>query len=66
MVQLGVVNSCHSGVQIGLLNFNEVWKVMFPVEKYKFIQTIIKKITLFRDQVKIEYNSEALSGLARG
>jgi hypothetical protein len=39
---------------------------MFPVERYKFIQTVIKKITLFRDQVKIEYNSEALSGLVRG
>ena len=59
-------NLTEDEVRQSFSNFNEVWKVMFPVEKYKFIQTIIKKITLFRDQVKIEYNSEALSGLARG
>ena len=59
-------NLTEDEVRQSFSNFNEVWKVMFPVERYKFIQTIIKKITLFRDQVKIEYNSEALSGLARG
>ena len=40
-----------------------VWDVMYPVEKYKLIRTIIKSITVFRDHIKIEYNKEALSGL---
>ena len=40
-----------------------VWDVMYPVEKYKLIRTIIKSITVFRDRIKIEYNKEALSGL---
>jgi hypothetical protein len=44
-------------------NLSSVWDIMYPVEKYKFIRTIIKKITIFRDQIKIEYNKEALSGL---
>ena len=38
---------------------------MFPAERFKFIQTIIKKITVFRDQVRIEYNKKALSGLVK-
>ena len=39
------------------------WDVMCPVEKYKFIQTVIRKITVFRDQIKIEYDKDAISGL---
>ena len=46
-------------------NLSAVWDVMYPVEKYKFIQIIIKKITVFRDKIKIEYNQEALCGLAK-
>ena len=46
-------------------DLGSVWKVMFPAERFKFIQTIIKKITVFRDQVKIEYNKKALSGLVK-
>ena len=44
-------------------NLSAVWDVMYPVEKYKLIQTIISNITVFRDRIKIEYNKEALSGL---
>ncbi len=41
-------------------DLGSVWKVMFPAERFKFIQTIIKKITVFRDQVKIEYKKGPL------
>ena len=44
-------------------DLSAVWDVMYPVEKYKLIQTIISNITVFRDQIKIEYNKEAISGL---
>ena len=44
-------------------NLSAVWDVMYPVEKYKLIQTIISNITVFRDRIKIEYNKEAISGL---
>ena len=46
-------------------NLSAVWDVMYPVEKYKFIQIIIKKITVFRDKIKIEYNQKALCGLTK-
>ena len=46
-------------------NLSAVWDVMYPVEKYKFIQIIIKKKTVFRDKIKNEYNQEALCGLAK-
>jgi len=46
-------------------NISAIWDHMYPVEKYKFIQIIIKKITVFRDKIKIEYNQEALCGLAK-
>ena len=44
-------------------NLSAVWDVMYPVEKYKLIQTMIKNITVFRDRIKIEYNKDALGGL---
>ncbi len=59
-------NLTEADVGKAFTDLKEVWKVMFPVERYKFIQTIIKKITVFRDQIKIEYNKEALSGLVKG
>ena len=46
-------------------NLSAVWDVMYPVEKYKLIQTIISNITVFRDRIKIEYNQEVLCGLAK-
>ena len=46
-------------------DLNAVWDLMYPVEKYKFIQTVIKNITVFRDKIKIEYNQKALCGLAK-
>ena len=59
-------NLTEADVGKAFTDLKEVWKVMFPVERYKFIQTVIKKITVFRDQIKIEYNKEALSGLVKG
>ncbi len=44
-------------------NLSSVWDIMYPVEKYKLIQTMIKNITVFRDRIKIEYNKDALGGL---
>ena len=52
-------------VRKAFVDLNAVWKVMYPVERYKLIQTIIKKITVFRDQVKIEYNGKAINGLVK-
>ena len=46
-------------------DLNAIWDLMYPVEKYKFIQTVIKNITVFRDKIKIEYNQKALCGLAK-
>ena len=33
---------------------------MFPVEQYKFIRTIIAKVTVFTDKIKIEYDTHGL------
>ena len=33
---------------------------MFPVEQYKFSRTVIAKVTVFPDQVKIEYDTRGL------
>ena len=33
---------------------------MFPVEQYQVIHMLISKITVFRDQVKIEYKIKGL------
>ena len=46
-------------------DLNAIWDLMYPVEKYKFIQTVIKNITVFRDKIKIEYNQKALCGLTK-
>ena len=46
-------------------DLDAVWRVMFPAERYKLIQTLVKKITVFRDQIKIEYNKKALTRLVK-
>ena len=43
-----------------LQNLQETWSNMFPVEQYQVIHMLISKITVFRDQVKIEYKIEGL------
>ena len=57
-------------VDKGGIVHTSIGKVSFTPQMLKenakeFIQTIIKKITVFRDQVKIEYNKKALSGLVK-
>ena len=56
-------NLTEEQVSKSFADLSAVWDVMYPVEKYKLIQTIISKITVFRDQIKIEYNKDAISGL---
>ena len=34
-----------------------VWDVMFPVERYKFINEVVEKITVHIDRVEIEYKT---------
>ena len=46
-------------------DLGKVWEVMFPVEQYKFIRTIIAKVTVFPDQVKIEYDTQGLEQIIR-
>jgi len=42
-----------------------VWDVMFPVERYKFIREVIRKVTVFPEEVKIQYNAENLAQVIR-
>ncbi|MDD4455907.1 MAG: recombinase family protein [Candidatus Methanomethylophilaceae archaeon] len=41
-------------------DLGKVWEVMFPVEQYQFIRAVIAKVTVFPDQVKIEYDTRGL------
>ena len=41
-------------------DFAQVWDVMFPVERFRFIQEVIRQVTVFPDKVKIEYNTQEL------
>ena len=38
---------------------------MFPVERFRFIQEVIRQVTVFPDKVKIEYNTEGLKQIMR-
>ena len=42
-----------------------VWDVMFPVERYKFIREVIRKVTVFPEEVKIQYKAEGLAQVIR-
>jgi len=39
--------------------------IMFPVERFRFIQEVIRQVTVFPDKVKIEYNTEGLKQTMR-
>jgi site-specific DNA recombinase len=43
-----------------LQNLRNVWDVMFPGEKHKFIRAIIERMTITPDEVRIEYNVQGL------
>ncbi|MDD4443432.1 MAG: recombinase family protein [Kiritimatiellae bacterium] len=38
----------------------KVWDLMFPVEQYKFMRTVIAKVTVHPDKVAIEYDTHGL------
>ena len=40
-----------------------VWDVMFPVERYKFINEVVEKITVHIDRVEIEYKTDGLEAV---
>ena len=40
-----------------------VWDVMFPVERYKFINEVAEKITVHIDRVEIEYKTDGLEAV---
>ena len=50
-------------VQKAFDDLTNVWDVMFPVEKYKFINEIIAGITVFPDRVEIEYKTDGLEAV---
>ena len=47
-------------VRTAFADLVKVWDVMFPVEQYKFIRSIIAGITVYPDKVKIEYDTAGL------
>lgn len=50
-------------VQTAFADLVKVWDVMFPVEQYKFIRTVIAGITVFPDKVTIEYKTRGLESV---
>ena len=50
-------------VQTALSDLVKVWDVMFPVERYKFIRTIIMGVIVCPDKVTIEYNTQGLESV---
>ena len=50
-------------VQTAFADLMSVWDVMFPVERYKFIRTVIAGITVWPDKVTIEYNTRGLESV---
>lgn len=50
-------------VHNALADLNSVWEVMFPVEQYKFIRSIVSRIIVYPDKVKIRYNIEGIETL---
>ena len=50
-------------VQQAFDNLTNVWDVMFPVERYKFINEVVKQITVHIDRVEIEYKTDGLEAV---
>ena len=44
-------------------DLTNVWDVMFPVERYKFINEVVEKITVHIDRVEIEYKTDGLEAV---
>ena len=58
-------NKCilHTPVQQAFDDLTNVWDVMFPVERYKFINEVVEKITVHIDRVEIEYKTDGLEAV---
>ena len=52
-----------STVQQAFDDLTNVWDVMFPVERYKFINEVVEKITVHIDRVEIEYKTDGLEAV---
>ena len=52
-----------STVQQAFDDLTNVWDVMFPVERYKFINEVVKQITVHIDRVEIEYKTDGLEAV---
>ena len=50
-------------VQQAFDDLTNVWDVMFPVERYKFINKVVEKITVHIDRVEIEYKTDGLEAV---
>ena len=50
-------------VQQAFDDLTNVWDVMFPVERYKFINEVVEKITVHLDWVEIEYKTDGLEAV---
>ncbi len=50
-------------LQTVLKNIYGVWEVMCPVERCRLIQTVIKRITVYTNRLKIEPNTEGINTL---
>ena len=52
-----------STVQQAFDDLTNVWDVMFPVERYKFINEVVEKITVHINRVEIEYKTDGLEAV---
>ena len=52
-----------STVQQAFDDLTNVWDVMFPVERYKFINEVVKQITAHIDREEIEYKTDGLEAV---
>ena len=50
-------------VQQAFDDLTNVGDVMFPVERYKFINEVVEKITVHLDRVEIEYKTDGLEAV---
>ena len=50
-------------VREALADLVSVWDVMFPVERYRLVRSIVARITIWPDKVKIRFNPAGLEEL---
>ena len=50
-------------IKLAFDDLTNAWDVMFPVERYKFINEVVEKITVHIDRVEIEYKTDGLEAV---